>query len=559
MRGVRAWAPLAAALVVAGLLRAGVLVAGVVPFNADEAVVGLMARHILQGERPVFFYGQAYMGSLDAWLVAGAFAVLGSSVLAIRLVQTALYLGTIATTYALGLKVYRSVWIAGAAALFLAIPVVLLTVYSTASLGGYGETLLLGNIALWLAFDLAESPGVDKPALWLAFGFVGGLGLWAFPLIGVYLLPAAGYVLLRQRAALAFRDGQPIGWRQIWRGWGLWAAGLAIGAAPWWWFTLTSSQATVSEMFGVAIAGASPANPLQAALNHFYSFLLLGLTVIAGLRPPWGANLLALPLAPFDLAVFAALTLFVLRRVLAAHDPLRLKRFVLIGLMLTLAAVFVLTPFGADPSGRYFLPLLPMQALLLAEMFYRSREWERHPALRVLGGARLGAGRALALGVVIFNWWGNVQCAATFPPGITTQFAPNTQVDQRSLPELMTFLRAQGETRGYTNYWVEFPLAFFSHDELLFAARLPYHLDFQYTPRYDRYLPYAQAVAASPRAAYITTLHEPLNERLRRGLAGLGVTFQEHQIGDFHVFYALSRKVTPQELGLGEACCDLDH
>jgi hypothetical protein len=38
----------------------------VLPFNSDEAIVGLMARHMLQGERPLFFYGQAYLGSLDA-------------------------------------------------------------------------------------------------------------------------------------------------------------------------------------------------------------------------------------------------------------------------------------------------------------------------------------------------------------------------------------------------------------------------------------------------------------------------------------------------------------
>jgi hypothetical protein len=266
-----------------------------------------------------------------------------------------------------------------------------------------------------------------------------------------------------------------------------------------------------------------------------------------------------LPLSPFELAVFAALIVFILRRAWMLHDPLHLKRLLLIGVVVTLMAVFVLTPFGADPSGRYFLPLLPVLALLLAEMFHRTRQGPYPAARQALSGDRLAVGRALALGVVAFNWWGNVQCAAAFPPGITTQFAPNTQVDQRALPKLMEFLRAQGETRGYTNYWVEFPLAFMSNDELLFAARLPYHLDFRYTPRYDRYLPYAQAVAASPRAAYITTLHEPLNERLRTGLAKLGVSFRERQIGDFHVFYALSRKVTPQELGLGEACCEAQH
>ena len=79
----------------AGVVRAGVLIAGVVPFNADEAVVGLMARHILQGERPIFFYGQAYMGSLDAFLIALGFSLFGEQVWVIRMIQTLLYLPSI--------------------------------------------------------------------------------------------------------------------------------------------------------------------------------------------------------------------------------------------------------------------------------------------------------------------------------------------------------------------------------------------------------------------------------------------------------------------------------
>jgi hypothetical protein len=119
----------------------------------------------------------------------------------------------------------------------------------------------------------------------------------------------------------------------------------------------------------------------------------------------------------------------------------------------------------------------------------------------------------------------------------------------------MAFLRSRGETRGYTNYWVAFPLAFLSGEDLVYAARLPYHLDFRYTPRDDRYGTYTQAAESSPRVAYITTRHPPLDERLRREFSALGVTFQEAQIGDFHIFYALSRKVTPAELGLGVPCC----
>src|SRR3990170_3565645 len=132
------------ALAMAAAVKSALLLTHSVPFNSDEAIVGLMARHILRGERPTFFYGQAYLGSLDAWLVAGVFSVFGPSTLGIRLVQFGLYLALIATTYWLALRIYRSQWIAGAASLLLAIRTVLVALYTTVSLGGYGEVLVLG-------------------------------------------------------------------------------------------------------------------------------------------------------------------------------------------------------------------------------------------------------------------------------------------------------------------------------------------------------------------------------------------------------------------------------
>ena len=37
--------------------------------NADEGIMGIMAMHILHtGEHPIFFYGQSYMGTLEAYL-----------------------------------------------------------------------------------------------------------------------------------------------------------------------------------------------------------------------------------------------------------------------------------------------------------------------------------------------------------------------------------------------------------------------------------------------------------------------------------------------------------
>ncbi|HNS64307.1 MAG TPA: glycosyltransferase family 39 protein, partial [Anaerolineaceae bacterium] len=175
------WLILFLILTAAAGWKAWLMIAEVVPFNSDEAIVALMARHILQGERPIFFYGQAYMGSLDAWLVAAGFALFGQNIWVIRLVQTILYIGTIITTF-LVLKDWfgEKAGLIGAA--LLAIPPVNMTLYTTASLGGYGEALLLGNIILWLGWRIRnylvkqEIPSAKKlAALFILFGLVAGL------------------------------------------------------------------------------------------------------------------------------------------------------------------------------------------------------------------------------------------------------------------------------------------------------------------------------------------------------------------------------------------------
>ena len=125
-------------------------------FNSDEAIIALMARHILQGQRPIFFYGQAYMGSLDAYLAALSFLIFGQKVLAIRVVQTFLYLLTLITTISIAKNGFRSRRAGLIAAFLLALPAVNTTLYTTVSLGGYGEALLIGNLLLLSGLKISK-------------------------------------------------------------------------------------------------------------------------------------------------------------------------------------------------------------------------------------------------------------------------------------------------------------------------------------------------------------------------------------------------------------------
>ncbi len=75
-------AVLFAALAVAA--RLPFLITGKIPFDSDEAVEGLMARHVLAGEFPAFFWGQAFKGVPEVYAAAGAFAVFGSGVAVLK-------------------------------------------------------------------------------------------------------------------------------------------------------------------------------------------------------------------------------------------------------------------------------------------------------------------------------------------------------------------------------------------------------------------------------------------------------------------------------------------
>jgi hypothetical protein len=204
--------------------------------------------------------------------------------------------------------------------------------------------------------------------------------------------------------------------------------------------------------------------------------------------------------------------------------------------MLTLSLGFILTPFGADPSGRYFIPLAVPMALFAAELIQHLH--------KKIGRWAWG----LVVLVLLYNLCGTLQSAKRYPPGLTTQFNPVTQVDMDPIHALMDFLRQQGESRGYTNYWVAYPLAFLSGEELIFVPRLPYHRDFRYTSRDDRYPLYDEIVTQAGRTAFITTHHPELNERLRQAFTRGGISWQETKIGDFHVFYHLSGKFSPENL-----------
>ena len=570
---------LIAILLIALIGRLLLLASNTVSFHSDEAVVALMARHILAGERPVFFYGQAYMGSLDAWLVAFGFRLFGESVLAIRIIQSILYLAIVATAYVAAWRLSGRRVIAAVAALVIALPPVLVALYTTATLGGYNETLLFGNLLLILGYEVTHD---HRQSLWrwAALGIAAGLGWWTNGLIIAYALPVGLLIVVdvargiwntrsaggskppasevsrvhgaERSASVTSQSASASASNKLTRGKvkqpasaGLQAFLAAVdlkpaaeialpllfaliffvaGSAPWWAFNLEHDFAPLrfylvggerGEFAGTEVL------PLPVP-QRLIGMIALGLPTVFGLRFPWAAEYFLPVIGAAVLLIYAAAVYRLMRRPSPLKPDARLLIVSMIGLFL---ALFVVSRFSIDPTGRYFLPLvLPLGIALgaLVDSLYRSRR-----------------GLALAIcGLVIgYHVAGQVTVGAAMTPGFSTQFNLETHIPNDDDDELIAFLEENGLYHGYTNYWISFRLAFLSGERMQYSAALPYKTDLTYTPADDRFPPYREASDAAERIAYITANVEAVKARLEAIFAEQGITYDYARVGVYHVYY----------------------
>jgi hypothetical protein len=202
----------AAALAVVVALGAGWRVALLLgpqapPLDADEAIVGLMARHVLAGESfPLFYYGQHYLGALEAWCAAAAFALLGESTVALRTVPLAFSLVAIALVGVLGARTVSPR--AGLlAALLFAIPPSGLALWCLKARGGFIELVALGTAVLIAADRLFFAGGGPRAAAVLA-GLLA-LGWWVNQQIVYYALPVLAWSVWRGRDHALVREWLP--------------------------------------------------------------------------------------------------------------------------------------------------------------------------------------------------------------------------------------------------------------------------------------------------------------------------------------------------------------
>ncbi len=147
--GVAFWGALAVAAVAGIALRIYILTGPLGMLESDEAVAGLIARHMLEGEVTPLYWLSPYGGTLESAVAAAVFAIVGSSVLALKLTTLGVFVAAAILTWRVGIRTVGPRAALLGTALFWVSPAFLVW-WTTKARAYYGMGVLLGLVVLLL-------------------------------------------------------------------------------------------------------------------------------------------------------------------------------------------------------------------------------------------------------------------------------------------------------------------------------------------------------------------------------------------------------------------------
>ncbi len=507
-------------ILIATLLRLLLISQGWPSTDSDESTMGLMALHIAyRGEHPVFFYGQGYMGSLEAYIAAPLFHLFGPSTFSLRLGLVFIFTLFLISMYLLASLLYTK-RLALATLILLCLGSDVILRQEVYAIGGYSETLLFGTaaflLASWLALSSNQEPSKHSPQWHLiaygCWGLVVGLGIWS----DVLILP---FALMAGLLLVVF----------CWHEWRSWAPlcillGLVIGTFPFIIYNITAPprQDTLSYVLKILHEGDHALihthTPIIAQIRGAF---LISLPTITGITPPcnvtdvklfgflhhqtflcsaryiiWGLGLTILYLLAVVLAVMAIWRLRHRSRANKWTHEERLTfvrqsaRLLVLGSAAITMLLFVLSPASAVfpvTSSRYLF------GLLIATPAVISPLWNAGSSFKL-------PSPGLTKGITVFKGVLLLLIGMVFLVGTFRAFSmiPAAQAVNHQQEVLIDDLLHQGIRRMYSDYWTCGRVVFQSREQIICSV-----IDGQLHVGYNRYTPYSAIVKAYPNAAYV--------------------------------------------------------
>ena len=158
-------------------------------FDSDEAIFGLMAMDIAEGEYVPTVYGTQHLGSIESHIAAVNFKLFGVGVLPLR-TASLLLMALFFAAHAWYVCEAWGSWAALVSLAFVAVPGFHILSWTYQPIGAYAALLAFGTLILILSRRLRLESRA-RPAGLLSLGLLAGLGLWSNQMIVVYFVAAA--------------------------------------------------------------------------------------------------------------------------------------------------------------------------------------------------------------------------------------------------------------------------------------------------------------------------------------------------------------------------------
>jgi hypothetical protein len=413
--------------------------------DGDEAIVGVMATHIADArDFPLWFYGQNYMGSLEAWVAAPLVGLFGTHRIVLKLVAAFFWFVFLECSRRLATRIFRSEPTALVTVLLLACGPLFLTLWGSKLRGGYVSIWALGALTLLLA----HHEGTERFSRVRSFslGLVAGVAMF----VNVLSLPytASGVLFLVSRRR--FFQPAPLGFRVL---------GFLLGAAPLIVFNLLREFATFRAVGEHAASADSVSHNFSQLITHALPVLLGGLAPWS-LPPHYASNSpQACILVGYFFVALAALT-WSERRSLTRFATL--SRSPTSGVELYYAAAVILicgicvSKLGGEHEPRYASVLYVLIAPALA--FPICQLLARGPTARITGAAVL-------LTLLISNAssiWQHNRRELT-QPSHYVRMGVRMPLDAESLVRKLREARVDGV---FGDYWLPSTVAYISRERI---------------------------------------------------------------------------------------------
>ena len=499
--------------------------------ESDEAIVGLMAKHILEeGVRPVFYYGQNYLGALEAYLVAGAFRVWGVSQEVLKLVPTAISLLFVLLTYFLALQ-FTTRYGAKVASLLVAICPQSLMIWSTKARGGFIELLVIGSLSLIITVSIWKKPTTWKLIL---LGLVLGLGWWVNNQI-IFYMAAIGFLLL---CFFLLKEG-------IWSTLGALFVGLIfffIGGFPFWQSNIFEEPkfASFETLFGQTVssegAQGQEETPIDALERVFdvgekqaRGLIETSLPILVGSRRFWSKQDI-FPQATNVAKILYGITFLLVLLATLGGKFLSINRGPLSLVFLfffMIATVFSLSSFGwLSQAPRYLLPVYSLLFVFVGIAAALLRKFLG----RTLAGLFVFAFLSLHLASNYVqrpeNSWKNLRWGVPVPGEPFVHDQDRVQTDHS---QLINWLDTNEIDHVFTNYWIGYRLAFETSEKVTFSRfgaprslRIPEYENLDSLDRLER----TYVVVASQLKKLVTYLRDR------------GIYYETFEVGEYFVVRA---------------------